>query len=103
MKRILSAFTLSAVLVGGAVPALAGEQTVTLSVNMYCPSCPHIVKRTLKSVAGVRRVNVSFTRQEAVIVFDDTKATTAMLIERLNAIGYENFEASVAPESAPTN
>ena len=60
MKYLSGMATIAAVvLTAGA--ALAGEQTVRLTVaNMTCISCPYIVKRSLEDVDGVPEVAVSY-------------------------------------------
>ncbi len=60
-------------------PALAAEQTVTLKVKMWCPSCPYIVKRSLAKVPGLLDVNVSYDDQVAIVRFDDRKIGVATL------------------------
>jgi mercuric ion binding protein len=77
----------SAVAVGG--PALAAQQTVTLSVpGMTCAACPAIVKGSLQEVAGVDKVEVSFEQLTAIVTFDDSKASVADLIDATTNAGY---------------
>ncbi len=88
MRRIFAALALSAALFGDPLPALAAEQTVTLKVDLWCPSCPYIVKRSLEEVAGVVEVDVSYRDQTAVVRFDDDKTTVAALTEATASIGF---------------
>ncbi len=88
MRIWLLALALSATLLAGAPGAAAGERTVTLKVDMYCASCPYIVKRNLETVPGVRRVDVSYARQQAVVTFEDSKADVAMLVDVCANIGF---------------
>lgn len=70
-------------------PALAAQQTVTLSVpGMDCVSCPAIVKGSLKKVEGVSNVEVSFEQKTAVVTFDDAKASVAGLIAATTNAGF---------------
>jgi mercuric ion binding protein len=70
-------------------PALAAEQTVTLSVpGMSCASCPTIVKGSLQEVAGVTRIDVSLEERTAVVTFDDAEANVADLINATTNAGY---------------
>jgi len=69
-------------------PALAAEQTITLKVKMWCPSCPYIVKRTLQDVAGVLDVNVSYDDQVAIVRFDDAKTGVAALTQATADVGF---------------
>jgi mercuric ion binding protein len=69
--------------------ALAGEKTVTLTVqNMDCSACPITVKSSLEAVPGVSKAVVSYADKTAVVTFDDTKtAVTALTAATTNA-GY---------------
>ena len=56
--------------------AMAKQQTVLLNVpTMDCATCPITIKAALTKVPGVSKVKVSYEKREAVIVYDDTKAT----------------------------
>jgi mercuric ion binding protein len=80
---------LAAALFALASPALAAQQTVTLSVpGMTCVSCPAIVKGSLQEVAGVSAVEVSLEQMTAVVTFDDAQASVADLIEATTNAGY---------------
>lgn len=69
--------------------AFAAVQTVTLSVpDMYCAACPITVKKALQKVAGVSKVQVSFEKKEAVVMFDDTKTTIKKLQDATSNAGY---------------
>lgn len=69
--------------------AAATERTVTLWVdNMYCASCPYIVKRSLAAVPGVKNVSVSFRHKTAAVTFDSTQTNVATLTEATLQAGY---------------
>ncbi len=68
----------------------AAIETVTLSVKMWCASCPYIVKRSLEDVAGVLGVDVSYRDQTAVVRFDDTRTDVAALIEATGSLGFSS-------------
>lgn len=88
MKRLLLGLALGAVVMGSGT-AMAAVQTVTLAVeNMTCESCPYIVKKTLASVPGVTRVDVSLEKKTAVVTFDDTKTTLKDLTAASASAGY---------------
>jgi mercuric ion binding protein len=76
------------VLLGSSLPALSAEQTVTLSVDMWCPSCPYIIKRTLAQVPGVLDVNVSYDDQVAIVRFDDDKTGISALTQATTDLGF---------------
>ena len=96
MRRILAAAILTLAVVSS-VPAIAAERTATLRIeNMYCASCPFIVKQTLASVPGVTYVGISYEQATAVVVaivdYDDTKADVTALMAATSDVG---FPASV--------
>ncbi len=69
--------------------ALAAERTVTFAVeNMYCASCPYTVKKSMASVPGVVRVEVSFEAKSATVTFDDAKATVDAIAAASTNAGY---------------
>jgi periplasmic mercuric ion binding protein len=69
--------------------ALAGEQTVTLTVqNMYCSACPITVKSSLEAVPGVAKAVVSYADKTAIVTFDDTKTAAPALITATTNAGY---------------
>ena len=72
-----------------ATPALAKTQTVSLNVpTMDCATCPITIKAALSKVPGVSKVAVSYDKREAVIVYDDARATVADLKKATDDVGY---------------
>lgn len=72
-----------------AATAFAAPQTVTLSVpGMNCPACPITVKKALTAIEGVDKVEVAYEKREVTVTFDDTRATTAALIQATSDAGY---------------
>jgi mercuric ion binding protein len=88
LLRVFTALAFLAVFLGGTPPALSAEQTVTLGVKMWCPSCPYIIKRTLAQVPGVLDVDVSYDDQVAIVRFDDDKTDVTMLTEATADVGF---------------
>ncbi len=73
--------------------AFAGEQTVYLKVdNMYCASCPYIVKKSLEGVEGVSKVDVTYDKKSsdgaATVTFDDTKTNLKALTDATKNAGF---------------
>jgi mercuric ion binding protein len=69
--------------------ASAKQQTVLLTVpTMDCATCPITIKTALTKVPGVAKVKVSYEKREAVIVYDDAKATVADLKKATEDVGY---------------
>ena len=83
-------------LVAGAAAAIAmtslaqaATQTVTLAVpSMDCPVCPITIKKALTKVPGVTDTKVDFDKREAVVTFDDAKATVEQLTQSTGNAGY---------------
>jgi mercuric ion binding protein len=79
-------------LLAAAPLALARQQTVKLNVpTMDCATCPITIKASLVKVPGVSKVQVSYARREAVIVYDDAKATVADLKKATEDAGYPSM------------
>ncbi|TAM48996.1 MAG: mercury resistance system periplasmic binding protein MerP [Paraburkholderia sp.] len=86
MKKLVALVVLAASFV---TPAWAATRTVTLSVpGMTCPACPITVKTALSRIDGVNGVDVHYDAREAVVTFDDTKATVQKLTEATRDAGY---------------
>ncbi len=86
MKKLIAMAVFFATLT---VPAWAAIQTVTLSVpGMTCAACPITVKKALSKVDGVKEVNVSYKKLEAVVTFDDAKTTVEALTKATENAGY---------------
>jgi len=70
-------------------PALAAQQTVTLSVpGMSCAACPITVKKALSKVAGVGKAEVDYENRQATVTFDDAKTDVAKLTGATADAGY---------------
>lgn len=88
MKHLFAAIiTLTTVLVAGT--SFAAEKTIQLAVeNMYCASCPFIVKQSLADVPGVSTVEVSFEEKTAMVTFDDARTNVEELTDATFMAGY---------------
>jgi mercuric ion binding protein len=89
--KTLKALSLLALL--GAAPfALAKQQAVSLNVpTMDCATCPITIKAALVKVPGVAKVQVSYEKREAVIVYDDAQASVADLKKATEDVGYPSM------------
>ncbi len=88
MKRLLAA-AFAALMLLAAHGASAAERTVTLKVdNLFCATCPYIVKRTLSRIPGVTEVEVSYEEKTAVVTFDDRKTDLAALLAATAGTGF---------------
>lgn len=84
MKKILLA-----VLITLTTPSWAASETVTLSVpGMDCPVCPITVKKALVKVPGVSRAEVDFDKRQAIVTFDNAKASVDSLMRATKDAGY---------------
>lgn len=71
------------------MPAVGAEKTIVLSVpGMNCELCPVTVKKAISKVPGVRSVEASYEKKEAVVTFDDTKTTVEALTKATANAGY---------------
>ena len=67
----------------------ASFQTVDLKVeNMWCATCPIIVRRALERVEGVSKAQVSFRSKTATVAFDPSRCDVAKLIAATAAYGF---------------
>jgi mercuric ion binding protein len=72
--------------------ALAKPQTVKLNVpTMDCATCPITIKAALVKVPGVSKVQVSYEKREAVVVYDDAQASVADLKKATEEVGYPSM------------
>lgn len=70
-------------------PKRAALKTVTLKIdNMFCASCPIIVKRTLERVEGVREALVSFQSKTATVTCGPAQCDAAKLIAAVTEMGF---------------
>ena len=85
MKKLFAIIAFSAV----AAPAWAASKTVTLTVpGMTCSACPLTVRQAISKVDGVNKVDVKFDQREAVVTFDDAKASVQNLTQATENAGY---------------
>jgi len=85
MKKLFAIIAFSAV----AAPAWAASKTVTLTVpGMTCSACPLTVRQAISKVDGVNKVDVKFDQREAVVTFDDAKASVQNLTQTTENAGY---------------
>lgn len=88
MKKMLRATFLLALALASSL-AFAEVRTVTLSVpGMTCDLCPITVKKAISKVPGVSNVEASYERKQAVVTFDDAKATVEALTKATANAGY---------------
>lgn len=87
MKKSLLIAT--AVLALVANTAWAAPRTIVLAVSqMTCATCPITVKKALRKVDGVTKVDVSFEKKQAVVTYDDAKTNVERLIKATTDAGY---------------
>ncbi len=64
---------------------------VTLDVpDMYCPACPFTVQKSLLKLNGVISAEASLETKKAIVTFDQSKVTTAQMIEATTNAGYSS-------------
>jgi len=90
MKRLLRNAVPAALLLMSSA-ALAGEQTVRLSVpGMNCASCPYIVEMSISAVDGVKAVDAVLDDRTATVTFDDAVTSIEAITHATASVGYES-------------
>lgn len=88
MKNLVLGFVLG-VAVFTASAAFAAEKTVKLSVpDMFCASCPYMVKQAISAVDGVKAVEATIDDRSATVTYDDAAATLEAIRKATADIGY---------------
>ncbi|OGB00519.1 MAG: mercuric transport protein periplasmic component [Burkholderiales bacterium RIFCSPHIGHO2_12_FULL_69_20] len=86
MKKLIQ---IAAFALINAAAVQAAPQTVTLDVpGMTCAACPFTVKKAISKVDGVSKVDVSYERRQAVVTFDDARASAQKLTQATENAGY---------------
>ena len=86
MKLLRSAMLLAVL---ASPTAFAETKTVTLSVpGMNCDLCPLTIKKAISKVPGVASVEASYEKKQAVVTFDDSKASVEALMKATANAGY---------------
>ena len=86
MKLLRSAMLLAVL---ASPTAFAETKTVTLSVpGMTCDLCPHTIKKAISKVPGVASVEASYEKKQAVVTFDESKASVEALMRATANAGY---------------
>jgi len=76
-----------------AQPALAAERSATFSIaNMSCALCPITVKSAISHVPGVVGVEVDADSARAIVRYEDTQATAAVIAAASTNAGYPATE-----------
>jgi mercuric ion binding protein len=71
------------------MPAAAADKTVVLSVpGMNCELCPITVKKAISKVPGVKSVEASYEKKQAIVTFDDAMTTVDALTKATANAGY---------------
>lgn len=96
MRKLVALVALAA-LAALSSPLWAATRTVTLSVpGMDCAVCPITVKKALKSVAGVSRIDVDVDRRQARVTYDDARTDPAALSRATGDAGYPSTVLAAA-------
>lgn len=100
MKSFKAVSIVSSIMVlATAVPAFAAIRTVTLSVPaMTCPVCPITVRKALRAVPGVDKVDAKYARKQLVVTYDNTTTNVAMLTRAATDAGYPSTPSKKAKE-----
>lgn len=70
--------------------AAAAEARATIPVKgMHCGGCVGTVTEALEKVPGVKSVQVSLEKEQAVVTYDQAKVQTKALVKAIDATGYK--------------
>lgn len=87
MKKLYSVLAITLLTVP--VSVFAATRTVALDVpGMTCPVCPITVRKALRAVPGVEKVNVVLAKKETIVTYDDAKTNVAALTKAAADAGY---------------
>lgn len=85
-KRTAEPSGLAALRLGSRV---ADSASVALDVRgMTCGGCAIATRKVLQRLAGVRKVDVSYDKHLATIVYDPTRVTVEQMIAAVKKLGY---------------
>lgn len=88
MKRLRRTFLLAGFALASSL-ASAEVKIVVLSVpGMTCELCPITIKKAISKVPGVVNVEASYEKLQAVVTYDDAKATVEALTKATANAGY---------------
>lgn len=57
--------------------------------QMHCSSCETKIKKGIRFVKGVKKINTSLTQQTVTIIYQKDKATYDDFVKAFQGIGYE--------------
>ena len=80
-----------------AIPVFAATRTITLNApTMTCPVCPISVRKALRAVRGLDKVNIEYARKKVIVTYDDTKTNVAALTKATADVGYRSTPSGKA-------
>ena len=87
--KIIWAAVAMLVLTSATSLAADNEQTVTFDVRkMTCATCPIAVRKAMQRVDGVQEVKVSLDDHSAVVTFDSSATTAAVIGQASTDLGF---------------
>lgn len=87
MNKLLALMLAAALSTTGAFAG--GPRTATLDVTkMDCAVCPITVRKALENVPGVESARVDFKTRKAVVTFDPTRTSPAVLTKATADAGF---------------
>ncbi len=89
MKNLKNSIAAVVATIALTAPAWASPKTVTLNVSgMTCEACPITVKKALRKVPGVSKIDVLYEKKQVVVTFDDSKTNADELVKATTNAGY---------------
>jgi mercuric ion transport protein len=63
--------------------------------GMTCTGCENTITKGVKSIAGVKEVKASYIDSLAIVTFDSTSVSTALISQKINDLGYNVVSSSI--------
>jgi mercuric transport protein len=80
----------TALLATSTIAPAVDPKTVTLRVEgMTCGGCVIAVRRVLTRLEGVKKTQVSYEKQRAVVTYDPAKVSVEQMIAAIKTLGYK--------------
>src|SRR5437870_2859118 len=89
MKNLKNSIVSAVAMLVLTAPAWASPKTVTLNVSgMTCEACPVTVKKALRKIPGVSKIEVQYEKKQVVVTFDDARTNVDALVKATTNAGY---------------
>ena len=75
------------------------ERHIILAVTgMHCAACANTIQKSVRTLEGIKDINVNFASEKASVTFDDAQVNEQQIIGQIKKAGY-NAEIAKANDS----